>query len=196
MTDLEIPGYTYGTDAVARSPLSLDDLARLEQTVTLTEEDQWSLRLAGDVLEDQAEDLVGAWRDVIAARPHLAHYFTGPDGRPDERYKAAVKRRFVRWVIDTCRRPHDRAWLDYQEETGLRHTSARKNWTDSTQTPPFVPLRYLLAFGAVVITTVRPFLAKGGHSPEEVERMADAWCKAVVLQLTLWSRPYAKGDEW
>jgi hypothetical protein len=36
-----------------------------------------------------------------------------------------VKRRFVQWVIDTCARPRDAAWLNYQEEIGLRHILCR-----------------------------------------------------------------------
>jgi hypothetical protein len=197
MTTVEsIPGYTYGSNAVARSPLSLDDLARLEQTSMLTEDDNRYLQMADDVFEEQAEELVNAWRSVIAAQPHLANVFVGDDGKPDEAYKASVKRRFVQWVIDTCHRPRDRAWLDYQEEIALRHTSAKKNRTDGAHTAPFVPLRYVLAFGAVVVTTVRPFLARNGHSAEQVQRMQDMWCKAVFLQLTLWSRPYVNNGEW
>jgi hypothetical protein len=39
---------------------------------------------------------------------------------------------------------------------------------------------------------VKPFLAKKGHSAEEVEKMHQAWFKAVVLQVALWSRPYVR----
>jgi hypothetical protein len=58
-----------------------------------------------------------------------------------------------------------------------------------------IPLRYVLAFSAVTNTTIRPFLAKKGHSPEEVERMHQSWIKAVTLQITLWSRAYAP-ENW
>jgi len=44
--------------------------------------------------------------------------------------------------------------------------------------------------------TIRPFLAKRGRSPEEVEWMHEAWCKAVMLQVTIWSRPYTKERDW
>ncbi|MGH8772726.1 MAG: protoglobin domain-containing protein [Burkholderiales bacterium] len=195
-TPESIRGYAYGAAEVARSPVSLDELRLLEQTVTLTDEDRRYLRLAGDVLQDQAEQVVDSWRSVIGAQPHLARWFFGPDGKPDEAYKAAVKKRFVQWVLDTCRRPHDQAWLDYQEEIGLRHTPAKKNVTDGARTPPRVPLRYLIAFTAVVNTTIRPFLAAEGNSPDEVENMQQAWNKAVMLQVALWSRPYTKEGEW
>jgi hypothetical protein len=54
-------------------------------------------------------------------------WFVEPNGKPDDEYKASVKRRFVQWVIDAAVRPHDRDWLNYQQEIGLRHTPAKKN---------------------------------------------------------------------
>jgi Protoglobin len=174
----------------------MNDLARLEQTVTLTDQDQQYLAMACEVLHGQAEELVNTWRAVIGSLPHLASAFAEEDGRVDENYMAAVKKRFVQWVIDTCSRPRDRAWLDYQEEIALRHTSQKKNRTDGANTAALVPLRYLLAFGAVIVTTVRPFLARKGASHHDVERMQNAWTKAVFLQLALWSRPYVTNWEW
>ena len=170
-----LPGYDYGTERVGHSPVTLEDLRELEETSGLTDEDRHYLALAGEVLSDQAEDMINARRARIGAQAHLAKWFQGADGQPDERYKAAVKPRFVQWVIDTCTRPYDQAWLDYQEEIGLRHTPAKKNATDHVQALPLVPLRYLLAFTSVVVTTTREFLARKGHSPEEVERMHVAW---------------------
>lgn len=38
-------------------------------------------------------------------------------------------------------------------------------------------------------------LEKGGHSPEVVLRMQEAWWQSMVLQVTLWSQPYMnQGD--
>ena len=105
--------------------------------------------------------MVAAWRTVIGAQPHLSMWFASPDGKPDDEYKARVKRRFVQWVIDVATRPHDQAWLNYQEEIGLRHTPEKKNKTDRRNTPPLVPLRYLLAF-IPVVADVRKFF-KSGH---------------------------------
>ena len=192
----EIAGYTYGTPDVARSPVSLEELEQLKQTVTLSDEDVGHLRLAGDVLEDQTDAVIDAWRGVIGKTPHLAHYFVAPDGAPDDQYKASVKERFKQWVIDVCRRPFDQDWLDYQHEIGLRHTHVKKNQTDHAQTPPQIPLRYLIAFTAVVNDTIKPFLAKKGNSAEEVEAMHRAWCKAVMLYITLWSRAYVAESDW
>jgi hypothetical protein len=191
-----IPGYDYGTARAARSPLSIDELRELERTVGWTAVDTKALEMAATVLTDQAEALVDAWRARIGAQPHLAKWFFGPDGKPDDRYKAAVKKRFVQWVIDTCTRPRDRAWLDYQEEIGLRHTPAKKNQTEGARTPSVVPLRYLIAFVAPVVLDTKAFLAKKGHAAQDVEAMQAAWTKSVLLHIALWARPYARDDLW
>ena len=186
--ETKIAGYTYGTKEVAKSPVSLEELEELKQTVTLTDEDICYLRMAGDVLEGQEHEVIDKWRGVIGAQPHLAHYFVVPDGKPDEDYKARVKERFARWVLDVCRRPYDRDWLDYQHEIGLRHTNLKKNKTDEASTPPQIPLRYLIAFTAVINDTIKPLLASKENSVEEVEAMFRAWCKAALLYVTMWSR--------
>ncbi len=192
----DIPGYDYGSPRAAHSPISPDDLRALEQSVGWTAHDSQALNMAGDVLADQAEALVDSWRAQIAQQPHLARWFFGPDGKADEAYKAAVKKRFVRWVVDSCTRPRDQAWLDYQEEIGLRHTPAKKNKTDGTHTPDVVPLRYLLAFLGPALLGVKPFLGKKGHAADEIEAMQRAWTKSVLLHVTLWSRPYARDGLW
>jgi hypothetical protein len=48
----------------------------------------------------------------------------------DDEQRIQFQNQIVRWVIDICVRPHDRTWLDYQEEIGLRHTPQKKNQTD------------------------------------------------------------------
>lgn len=193
---IAIPGYDYATAQAAHSPLTLDDLRALEQTVGWRAEDAAALEMAATVLSDQAEAMVDSWRAQIGAQPHLSKWFVGPDGKPDDAYKAAVKKRFVQWVVDTCTRPRDQAWLDYQEEIGLRHTPAKKNATERAHTPDRVPLRYLIAFTAPVIVGAKGFLAAKGHSAEDVERMHAAWTKSVLLQVALWSRPYLSNGLW
>lgn len=191
-----IAGYDYGTARVARSPVTVEELRALEGAVGWTSEDDRALNAAGKVLRDRAEAMVDSWRAEIGKQPHLAKWFFGPDGQPDEAYKAAVKQRFVQWVSDACLRPRDRAWLDYQEEIGLRHTPAKKNETDRTHTPDRVPLRYLFAFAAPVIVGAKTFLDDAGHTTDEVDRMHQAWTKSVLLHIALWSRPYTRDDLW
>lgn len=192
----DIAGYDYGTDRVGRSSVTLDELEKLKQAVDFTEEDRRYLAMAGEILSDQAEEMVNAWREKIGAQPHLAMAFSGPDGKPDDDYKSAVKPRFVQWVVDLCTRPFDQAWLDYQEEIALRHVPEKKNKTDNADTPPVVPLRYLIAFTAPIVLAAKDFLANKSHSEEQVEHMQIAWTKAVLLTMALWSRPYTKSGLW
>jgi hypothetical protein len=191
-----IAGYDYGRPNAARSPVSLEELRQLEATAGWSDEDAELLRRQGALFKDNAERMVDSWRAVIGAQPHLAKWFFGPEGEPDDEYKAKVKKRFVQWVLDVCFRPHDQAWLDYQEEIGLRHTPEKKNRTDGAQTPPVVPFRYLIAFGAIVAITTRKFFVDAGVRDEELRKLEDAWSKAVQLHITLWSRPYVKEGLW
>jgi hypothetical protein len=192
----DVPGYDFGTEAVARSPLGLEDLDLLERTVLFSEEDEEYLRLAGNVLEDQADEVLDLWYGFVGSHPHLVHYFSGPGGEPDGDYLARVRERFKRWILDTCRRPYDREWLDYQHEIALRHTRAKKNRTDGAQAPEHIPLRYIIAFIYPITATIEQFLASKGHPAEEVEKMHQAWFKSVVLQVTLWSYPYVREGDY
>ena len=70
-----IPGYTYGTEQVAKSPIGLEDLNKLKTTVMFTSADEEALRMAGDVLEDQVEDVLDVWYGFVADHPHLLAYF-------------------------------------------------------------------------------------------------------------------------
>jgi Protoglobin len=194
--DHQIPGYQYGSRSLPRSPVSLDEFRALEQAAGFNQDDRIWLRRAAPLLSPLAEEIVDKWRAVIAAQPELARVFFGPGGKPDEAYKYAVKKRFVQWVRDTCEREHDQTWLDYQEEIGKRHTPKKKNQTEGAQTPSVVPLRYLIAFSAIVSTTIRPFLEKGGFSSEEVQQIQDAWIKSMLLHLALWARPYVADCLW
>ena len=187
-----IHGYDYGK--VARSPVTLEELREIETTLGWSEEDARVLQRHEKLFHKNAEAMVDTWRAVIGSQPHLAKWFFAPDGKPDEAYKAAVKKRFMQWVVDVVTRPHDQAWLDYQEEIGLRHTPAKKNKTDAAETPNVVPLRYLLAFVPIVTTSTREFFA---NVPDgERQKLEDAWAKAVQLHVTLWSRPYVREELW
>jgi Protoglobin len=188
-----IPGYAYGSDEAARSPVSGEDLDLLKQTVLFGPDDERSLRLAGEVLDDQVDDLLDVWYGFVASHPHLVRYFADAEGRPIDEYLARVRARFGQWVHDLCGRPWDQVWLDYQEEIARRHTDAKKNRTDDAEgAPDEIPLRYLVAFVYPITATTREFLAKKGHSEEEVEAMHQAWFKAVTLSVALWSRPYVE----
>jgi hypothetical protein len=155
------------------------------------------LQLAGKVLADQTKQIVEHWRaGIIAGIPNLARHSRSPEGDPIPDYLAKSNLRFEQWILDTCLRPYDPAWIDYQQEIALRHTSAKKNQTDGVQSTPYVPLRDIIAFVAVMNETIRQYLAAKRNSVEEVEAMYRAWCKSLQLQLALWTGTYSGRNEW
>jgi hypothetical protein len=191
-----IPGYSYGSDEAATSPLTMEDLERLKAVVWLTPADEEALAEAAAVLADQADDMVTAYRKRLGELPFMRPYSGHPDGTPNPDYGAASKPRFDRFIIDACTRPLDQDWLNYQQEIGLRHTRAKKNATDHADSLDHIPMRYLLAFTAVVIATARDYLAAKGASPEQVDRMHSAFTKSVMLHVTVWTRPYVGAGQW
>lgn len=194
MQTQDINGYVYG--AVPASPLRESDLELLKASVLFSGEDEKYLRMAGEVLEPQVEDVLDLWYGFVGSHPHLLHYFTGPNGEPIPEYLAAVRRRFGQWILDTCRRPFDQTWLDYQHEIGTRHHRSKKNETDGVDSVSNISARYLVAFIYPITATIRDFLAKGGNTAEEVDKMHQAWFKAVVLQVSLWMYPYVKDGDF
>lgn len=196
MSATTIQGYTYGAANPTRSPLTSQDFENLKQSVLFGAEDERYLRMAGDVLADQVEAVLDVWYGFVAAHPHLVYYFSDGKGNPNSDYLSAVRQRFGQWIIDTCTRPYDETWLNYQQEIGLRHHRTKKNQTDQANAVPNIALRYLTAFIYPITATMKPFLAKKGHSADEVEGMHQAWFKSVVLQVALWSAPYVKDGDF
>jgi Protoglobin len=196
VSQTDIPGYTYGTDTVPRSPVSLEELRLLRATLLLGEDDLAALRRSGELLEPRVEEILDVWYGFVGANPHLLAAFSDPDGQPDQAYLAAVRRRFGRWILDTARADYDQAWLDYQHEIGLRHHRSGKNRTDGARAADHIPLRYVLALLVPITTTLKPFLAEGGAEADEVEAMQQAWVKAVLLQVILWSHPYVRDGDF
>jgi hypothetical protein len=196
-----IHGYTYGTPEVAKSSVSMRELEDLKISVGFTEDDQRYLRLAGEALAGQTKQLVDHWRNgIIAGIPNLARHSRTPEGEAIPDYLAKSGLRFEQWILDTCLRPYDQDWLDYQQEIAVRHTSLKKNKVDAVRSTPYVPLRDIVAFIAVMNETIKPYLAKKGHSVEDVGKMHQAWCKSIQLQLALWSKSYIDNaqapNEW
>lgn len=194
MTNPDIPGYGYGQ--VPASPVGEAELHDLEADVLFGDEDVAALAQAGDVLEQQIDAVLDVWYGFVGSHPHLLAYFSTPQGDPLPDYLARVRARFGQWILDTCRRPHDTQWLAYAEEIGRRHLPPHKNATDRAPSIPLVPLRHLVAFIYPITATMRPFLANGGHTDAEVDRMHQAWFKSVTVQVALWLRPYARDGHW
>ena len=192
---MNIPGYEYDAPAPVPSPVTPEDLAKLQASLLFGPDDQAALKVAGEVLEGQVEQILDVWYGFVGSHPHLLAYFSTPSGEPIGEYLQRVRARFGRWILDTCGRPYDERWLAYQQEIALRHTSDKKNQTDQADSVPAIPLRYLVAFIYPITATIRPFLAAGGHDEKQVEAMFQAWFKVVTLQIALWSQPYA-GSAW
>jgi hypothetical protein len=187
----KIPGYSYGTAEIEKSPVSISDLAALKTSAGFTMEDERYLRIAGEVLTDQVKEIVDHWRSgIIQSIPNLARHSRTPDGKAIPEYLANSNLRFQQWILDTCLRPYDQDWLNYQREIALRHTAAKKNKVDGVSSTPFVPLRDIIAFIAVMNETIKPYLAAKGNSAEEVDKMHRAWCKSIQIQLALWTNVY------
>jgi len=188
----DIAGYTFGTKQVPASPVSLQELERLKVSVGFTEEDARYLALAGEILADQTKAIVTLWRSgIIASIPHLARHSRDLNGEALPEYLARSNRRFEQWILDTCLRPYDQDWLNYQQEIARRHTSVKKNQTDQVKSTPYIPLRDIIAFLTVMNETIKPYLAAKGHAVNDVEKMHKAWRNSMQLQVALFAKPYA-----
>jgi len=193
---VSIPGYAYGSATLARSPVTLEEFELMKKSVAFDDEDVRWLRASHDVLADQVEAILDVWYGFVGSHPHLVATFADErSGEPIGDYLAAVRKRFGQWILDTARASYDQAWLDWQHEIALRHHRAKKNATDGVAASDIVPFRYLVPLIYPITATLKPFLAKKGHSAEDVDKMHAAWLKSVLLQVTLWSQPYVKqGD--
>jgi hypothetical protein len=197
----DIPGYAYAASELIRSPVSLHELEALKVTVGLSEDNERYLRMAGRVLADQTRQIVEHWRSgIIASIPNLARHSRTADGLGIPGYLEKSNRRFEQWILDTCLRPYDQDWLNYQHEIALRHTSLKKNKTDAVASTAYVPLRDAIGFIVVMNETIKPHLAAKGHTTAEVDQMHWAWCKSMQLQIALWTRSYTDAanalNEW
>jgi hypothetical protein len=197
MNAAAIPGYRYGDPSLPPFPLSAEEFANLKAALLFGEEDVAALHRARRLLVPQTEAILDVWYGFIGATPALVAYFARSDGASSE-YLHRVRARFGQWIDDTCRAEFDDTWLAYQQEIGWRHFT-RKNATDgpaAAGTPSIIHWRYLNALVYPVYATVRPFLEHGAADATDVEQMHQAWLKAVLLQVTLWTLPYLKEGSW
>jgi len=189
----QIKGYTYGKGG--QSPVSIADLDLLKKTVLFTADDEKNLKLAGEVLQDQTNEVLDLWYGFVGGNEHLVKYFA-KNGQPNMDYLTAVKARFGQWIMDICNKPYDQTWLNYQHEIALRHHSAKKNKTDNVDAEKIINYRYIVAFIFPITATIKGFLAKKGHDAETVEAMYASWFKAVTLTVILWTYPYIIKNEF
>lgn len=196
-----IDGYAFGAAEISVSPVTMRELEDLKASVEFTEEDERYLRMAGSVLEGRTKQVVDHWRSgIIASIPNLARHSRTAEGGPLPEYLAKSNLRFEQWILDTCLRPYDQDWLNYQNEIALRHMGPKKNQTDGVKSTPYVPFRDIIGFISVMNETIKPYLAVKDHPVDVVERMHLAWCRSIQLQLALWAKPYTESrgypSEW
>ena len=176
----QIKGYHYGQ--AGQSPVSMVDLDLLKKTVLFTQEDEKNLRLAGEVLKDQTNEVLDLWYGFVGGNDHLVHYFA-KNGQPDMNYLTAVRARFGQWIMDLCNRPYDQDWLNYQHEIALRHHSTKKNVTDAVDTVPIIHYRYLVAFIFPVTATKKISWQQKGIQQKLLMQCMQHGLKQLRLQL-------------
>lgn len=192
-----VPGYAYGQAALAKAPYSMADLRSLQKALLFTDDDVAALRRSKAILADQTDAILDVWYGFVASTPELLHYFSDAvTGKPDAAYLAAVRKRFARWILDTADANYDQKWLDWQYEIGLRHNRIKKNRTDGATSVSQVHFRYVVALTIPITTTLKPFLARKGATPDAVEQMHAAWVKSVLMQTILWSHPYLRDGQF
>lgn len=195
--DPAVPGYAYGERKLAKAPYTMADLKGLQASLLFTAEDVEALRQSKEILADQTDAILDVWYGFVASTPELVYFFSNAkSGEPDGAYLEAVRKRFALWILDTADANYDQRWLDWQYEIGLRHNRLKKNKTDGAPSVAQVNFRYIPALTIPVTTTLKPFLAKKGASPADVEKMHAAWVKSVLMQSILWSQPYIKDGEF
>lgn len=183
--------------AAGSSPISLEELDLIQQSLLFGEDDVEALRMSLQLLRPRTSEILDVWYGFVGSTPHLLRYFENTEtGEPDGRYLAEVRKRFEQWIVDTASAEFDQDWLDRSHEIGLRHHSLGKNKTDGVASVPIVHFRYLTALVYPITATLRPFLESGEHDAADVERMHQAWIKAVLLQSILWSHPYVNEGEF
>jgi hypothetical protein len=187
--DAAVPGYDFAAAHILRSPVSLRELEELKITVGFSAEVERYLKMAGGVLEAQTRQIVEHWRSgIIAGIPHLARHSRSPDGKALPDYLARSNRRFERWILDSCLRPYDQDWLNYQQEIALRHTTTRKNRTDGVESTAYIPLRDVIGFAAVMNETIWP--------PEVTRPRTSTACIEHGASRCSCSSVYGRGPTW
>ena len=190
-----IKGYDYGKATLEQSPISMQDLALLKKTLLWSDDDDRYLKMAGEVLKDQTNDVLDLWYGYVGGNEHLLKYFS-KNGQPNTDYLTAVRARFGQWILDICQKPYDQNWLNYQHEIAKRHHSTKKNKTDGVESVPIIHYRYMTAFIYPITATIKAFLAKKNHSQADIDLMHNAWFKAVTLTVILWTYPYINKEEF
>jgi hypothetical protein len=132
-----IPGYDFGDESVPDAPISMAEFERLKDTVMWSAEDDEYLRMAGETLEPQVDDMLDRWLGFLSTFEFMNDYRRDADtGELIEEYGERSRPRYGQWIRDTCDTPYDEDWLDYQFEIG-RRTTASKRTRRTARTPHY-----------------------------------------------------------
>lgn len=179
----------HGKAGSENSSFSLDaqTLVRLKKMLLFTYEDEQYLVMAGNILAAHTEDILNNWYAYIMKNNYLAHYFTR-NGMPDRDYLQTLRPHFRKWIFDLCTRQEGNAWWKFEERIAAQ--LPLKSITGNDMEPlPLIYLRYLSTFIYPVSEAGRPYLGGHGHPEAEVERMQQAWFKAISFSVLLWVYP-------
>lgn len=193
MSTVTIPGYRMGDPTLPEGALDAAAFERLCAATLFTDEDRAALREAKAIVAPRVEELLDVWYGFVGSHDFLLASFSGPQG-PNGDYLARVRARFGQWVLDTLDARSDEAWLAYQAEVGRRHARGKNETDGAGETPDHVPFRYVVALIYPIFATMRDFLAAGARDAEHLERMHQAWLKAVILNVAVWSQAYVDPD--
>lgn len=195
-TSITIAGHRLGDPELPPATINAEALQKMFSASLFGADDIAALRRSGPILEPQIEQVLDVWYGFVGSLPFLLEHFSDRETKaPIADYLGRVRARFGQWIRDTARAEYDEAWLRWQLEIGRRHHHIGKNKTDGANSTAIIPLRYLPLLAQPIVDTLRPFLEKGGASRDEVDVMQNAWRKAVLIQVTLWSEPYVReGD--
>ena len=194
---MSIPGHRLGDPTLPPAPLDPTDLDRMKRAVLLGDADIAALRRSRPILEPQVDRVLDVWYGFVGAHDFLlATFADATTGQPIGPYLERVRARFGRWVLDTAAADFDAQWLAWQIEIGRRHHRVGKNATDGVSGSAIVPFRYLPLLAQPIVDTLRPFLAASGDESTTVDAMQNAWRKAVLLTITLWSLPYVHPGDY
>ncbi|WP_251879122.1 protoglobin domain-containing protein [Grimontia kaedaensis] len=192
-----IPGYDAYSKSLETSPVTPEEFALLQKTIFFGPEDVKALRQAQKILKPQITEILDTWYGYVGANPHLLYYFSNKEsGEANGEYLSRVRDRFEQWILDLTDANYDQQWLNYQHEIAKRHHSVGKNRTDNVNSVDHIDYKYMVAFIYPITTTIKPFLQNGNASQKEVDAMYEAWRKAVILSVILWTHPYIKDGDF
>ncbi|MEZ4266546.1 MAG: protoglobin domain-containing protein [Myxococcota bacterium] len=193
---MSIPGYRHHDPTLPAATITPESFAWMKEAVLLGDDDLAALRRSAPILAGQTDAILDVWYGFVGSKSFLLAEFSDPaTGAPQGDYLAAVRARFGQWIHDTAAANYDEAWLKWQLEIGKRHHRVGKNRTDGATASPIVRYRFLPLLAQPIVDTLRTFLEAGGDDRDTVDAMQNAWRKSVLLQVTLWSKPYViEGD--